>query len=113
MSLTTRLRANLAGDNLELMAGTVTLDNKGVAAIKNLDPYQQQEAETMATSGGVNYEEFSYEGQTVMLAPATGFYSAPGKGKNEVRISYCLKVSDLQAAMKCLEEALKVYPGRK
>ena len=58
-------------------------------------------------------EEFSYEGQTVMLAPATGFYSAPGKGKNEVRISYCLKVSDLQAAMKCLEEALKVYPGRK
>ena len=58
-------------------------------------------------------EEFSYEGQTVMLAPATGFYSAPGKGKNEVRISYCLKVSDLENAMKCLAEALKVYPGRK
>lgn len=58
-------------------------------------------------------EEFSYEGQTVMLAPATGFYSVKGKGKDEVRISYCLKVSDLQAAMKCLEEALKVYPGRK
>ena len=58
-------------------------------------------------------EDFSYEGQTVMLAPATGFYSAPGKGKDEVRISYCLKVSDLEKAMKCLEEALKVYPGRK
>lgn len=58
-------------------------------------------------------EEFSFEGQTVMLAPATGFYSAPGKGKDEVRISYCLKVSDLEKAMKCLEEALKVYPGRK
>ncbi len=57
-------------------------------------------------------EDFSYEKQTVMLAPATGFYSIKGKGKNEVRISYCLKVSDLQAAMKCLEEALKVYPGR-
>ena len=57
-------------------------------------------------------EEFSYENQTGMLAPATGFYSAKGKGKDEVRISYCLKVSDLQAAMKCLEEALKVYPGR-
>ena len=58
-------------------------------------------------------EDFSYEGQTVMLAPATGFYSAPGKGKDEVRISYCLKVSDLEKAMKCLEEALKVYSGRK
>lgn len=58
-------------------------------------------------------EEFSYEKQTVMLAPATGFYSDRTKGKDEVRISYCLKVSDLQAAMKCLEEALKVYPGRK
>jgi len=58
-------------------------------------------------------EEFSYEGQTVMLAPATGFYSTPGRGKDEVRISYVLKLSDLGNAMKCLEEALKVYPGRK
>lgn len=57
-------------------------------------------------------EDFSFEGQTVMLAPATGFYSSPSRGKNEVRISYCLKVSDLENAMKCLEEALKVYPGR-
>ena len=57
-------------------------------------------------------EEFSYNGETVMLAPATGFYSVEGMGKDEVRISYCLKVEDLQAALKCLEEALKVYPGR-
>jgi aspartate aminotransferase len=57
-------------------------------------------------------EEFSYENQTVMLAPATGFYSTPGRGKNEVRISYVLKVQDLKNSMKCLEEALKVYPGR-
>lgn len=54
-------------------------------------------------------EEFSYEGQTVMMAPATGFYSTPGAGKNEVRIAYVLKKEDLTAAMKCLEEALKVY----
>lgn len=58
-------------------------------------------------------EEFNYEGKTVMLAPATGFYSEPTKGVDEVRISYCLKVNDLKQAMKCLEEALKVYPGRK
>jgi aspartate aminotransferase len=49
----------------------------------------------------------------VMLAPATGFYSTKGRGLNEVRISYVLKLDDLQHAMKCLEEALKVYPGRK
>lgn len=58
-------------------------------------------------------EEFSYEGQTVMMAPATGFYSTPGAGKDEVRIAYVLKKEDLTAAMKCLEEALKVYPGKK
>ena len=57
-------------------------------------------------------EDFSYQGQTVMLAPATGFYATPGKGKNEVRISYVLKVDDLKNSMKCIEEALKVYPGR-
>lgn len=58
-------------------------------------------------------EEFSYEGQTVMMAPATGFYSTPGAGKNEVRIAYVLKKEDLTAAMKCLEQALMVYPGKK
>jgi aspartate aminotransferase len=58
-------------------------------------------------------EDFEYNNQTVMLAPATGFYSTKGLGKNEVRISYVLKVEDLKAAMICLEEALKVYPGRK
>ncbi|MFA5782848.1 MAG: pyridoxal phosphate-dependent aminotransferase [Bacteroidales bacterium] len=57
-------------------------------------------------------EGFSYEGQTVMLAPATGFYSTPGLGKNEVRISYVLNLAALKNAMKCIEEALKVYPGR-
>ena len=57
-------------------------------------------------------EEFNFNGETVMLAPATGFYSVPGKGKDEVRISYCLKVEDLKHAVKCLEEGLKVYPGK-
>lgn len=58
-------------------------------------------------------EDFDYEKQTVMFAPATGFYSTPGRGKNEVRISYVLNVDDLKNSMKVLEEALNVYPGRK
>jgi aspartate aminotransferase len=58
-------------------------------------------------------EDFSFNGQTVMLAPATGFYATPGKGLDEVRISYVLKVEDLRNSMMCLEEALKVYPGKK
>ena len=57
-------------------------------------------------------EEFNYQNQTVMVAPAAGFYSTPGLGKNEVRIAYVLKIEDLKSAVKCLEEALKVYPGR-
>lgn len=58
-------------------------------------------------------EEFSFNGQTVMLAPATGFYGTPGLGKNEVRLAYVLNVNDLNSAMDCLQEALKVYPGKK
>jgi aspartate aminotransferase len=57
-------------------------------------------------------EDFSHNNATVMMAPATGFYSTPGAGQNEVRMAYVLNSTDLQAAMVCLEEALKVYPGR-
>lgn len=57
-------------------------------------------------------ESFSHNGATVMLAPATGFYATPGLGKNEVRLAYVLCKEDLEAAMLCLEEALKVYPGK-
>jgi aspartate aminotransferase len=57
-------------------------------------------------------EHFSYKNQTVMLAPATGFYSTPGLGKNEVRLAYVLNLTSLDAAMDCLEKALEEYPGR-
>ena len=57
-------------------------------------------------------EDFNFNNETVMLAPATGFYATPGSGKNEVRISYVLKVDDLKQSIVCLDEALKVYPGR-
>jgi aspartate aminotransferase len=57
-------------------------------------------------------EKFDHNNQTVMMAPATGFYSTPGSGKNEVRMAYVLNVDDLNSAMDCLEVALKAYPGR-
>lgn len=57
-------------------------------------------------------DEFSYEGQTVMLAPASGFYTDGNRGRDEVRISYTLCKEELKKALKVLEEALKVYPGR-
>jgi aspartate aminotransferase len=58
-------------------------------------------------------EEFSLNKETVMLAPATGFYSTAGAGTDEVRIAYVLNLQDLEKAMNCLEQALGVYPGRK
>jgi aspartate aminotransferase len=57
-------------------------------------------------------EDFSFEGQTVMMAPASGFYATKGLGKQEVRLAYVLNQDALKNAVKCLEEALKVYPGR-
>lgn len=57
-------------------------------------------------------EEFSWNNQTVMLAPATGFYGTPGLGKNEVRLAYVLNLDAINAAMDCLQHALEQYPGR-
>ena len=57
-------------------------------------------------------ESFSHEGATVMLAPATGFYSTPGLGTKEVRLAYVLNVDAINKAMDCLEKVLEVYPGR-
>jgi aspartate aminotransferase len=56
-------------------------------------------------------ESFSFEGQTVMMAPANGFYSTPGAGKNEARIAYVLNQDSLRKAVDCLRVALEEYPG--
>ncbi|MDR0429467.1 MAG: pyridoxal phosphate-dependent aminotransferase [Tannerellaceae bacterium] len=56
--------------------------------------------------------EFDYEGQTVMMAPASGFYTNPAFGQNEVRIAYVLNKEDLGNALVVLEKALESYPGR-
>ena len=57
-------------------------------------------------------EEFSYNNQTVMLAPATGFYSSKGAGEQEVRIAYVLEKQALKNAVECIEKALAEYPGK-
>lgn len=56
--------------------------------------------------------EFNYEGKTVMMAPASGFYTTPGAGRNQVRIAYVLKKHDLEDALIVLRKALEQYPGR-
>ncbi len=56
-------------------------------------------------------EEFDFYGQTVMLAPAAGFYASKGLGNNQVRIAYVLEETSLKSAMACLAEALKIYKG--
>lgn len=56
--------------------------------------------------------EFEHNNQTVMVAPASGFYTTPGAGRQEVRIAYVLKKEDLRVALECLEVALQKYPGK-
>ena len=56
--------------------------------------------------------DFSYEGQTIIMAPGSGIYTSPDYGKNEVRLAYVLKKEDLAHALVILEKALEAYPGR-
>ncbi|MCE5174548.1 MAG: pyridoxal phosphate-dependent aminotransferase [Bacteroidales bacterium] len=58
-------------------------------------------------------DEFEYEGQTVMIAPASGFYTTPDVGMNEVRMAYVISKEELAKAMIVLQKALEVYPGRR
>lgn len=101
------LRRNFVIESLNKIPGVVAPTPKGAfytiiqLPIDNADKFCQW-----------LLEEFSYNNATVMLAPATGFYSTPGLGQNEVRIAYVLKIEDLKEAVKVLAEALKVYPGR-
>jgi aspartate aminotransferase len=57
--------------------------------------------------------EFHYEGETVMMAPAAGFYTTPGAGRDQVRLAYVLKKRDLTRALFVLQKALEAYPGRR
>ena len=57
-------------------------------------------------------ENFDYEGHTIMMAPASGFYASKDLGKNQVRLAYVLNTESLKTAVKCLDAALKIYPGK-
>ena len=57
--------------------------------------------------------DFDYEGETIMMAPASGFYSTPGMGKDEVRIAYILNKTELKRALLVLEKALETYNSQK
>jgi aspartate aminotransferase len=57
--------------------------------------------------------DFEYEGETVMMAPAAGFYTTPGAGRDQVRLAYVLNKSDLTRALFVLQKALEAYPGTK
>jgi len=57
-------------------------------------------------------KDFDLDGETVMLAPANGFYATPGKGRDEVRIAFVLNVEAMRRSMEVIREALKIYPGR-
>lgn len=56
--------------------------------------------------------DFQWEGATIMMAPASGFYTTPGAGRNQVRLAYVLKKDDLVKALFVLRNALEAYPGR-
>ncbi|MDD6779223.1 MAG: pyridoxal phosphate-dependent aminotransferase, partial [Bacteroidales bacterium] len=56
--------------------------------------------------------EFEWEGQTIFMAPASGFYTAPGMGRDEVRLAYVIEKPELAKALEVLQHALEAYPGR-
>jgi aspartate aminotransferase len=58
-------------------------------------------------------QEFQHQGETVMMAPGSGFYASPGAGRTEVRIAYVLEVPALERALAALEAGLAAYPGRR
>ena len=100
-------RRDFMVDALNKMPGVICPTPKG--AFYSVVKLPVDDADTFAQW---MLEEFEYNKQTVMVAPASGFYSTPGLGKNEVRIAYVLNISELKNAMETLAKALEVYPGR-
>lgn len=101
------LRRNVVVDSLNKIEGVFCPKPKGAFYVVAKLPIDDSD-----TFCQWMLEDFAFENQTVMLAPASGFYSTGGLGKDEIRISYVLNTDDLKNSMIVLEEALKVYPGR-
>jgi len=101
-------RRDLLVDGLNKIAGVICPKPKG--AFYAIAQLPVDNAEKFAQW---LLEEFDYQNETLMVAPAAGFYSTEGKGNNQVRIAYVLNQNSLKRAIKCLEEALIQYPGLK
>lgn len=101
------LRRNLLVDALNKIEGVFCPKPKGAFYVVASFPVDEAEKFCRWI-----LEEFCYENQTVMMAPASGFYATEGAGLNQVRLAYVLNTDDLSKAMICLEKALAVYPGR-
>ena len=108
-------RSTFSEDERQIMAreALVHLPNVKVKFFEGLlVDFMRQEQSRIIIRGLRALSDFEYEGCTVMMAPGTGFYTAPGLGKNEVRIAYVLNKEDLKHALVVLAKALEVYPGR-
>ena len=101
------LRRNLLIDGLNKIQGVICPTPKG--AFYAIAELPIDDADKFAQW---LLEDFDLHGETVMLAPAAGFYATPGMGVNQVRIAYVLNKESLESAINILTEALKVYPGR-
>lgn len=101
-------RRDLLRDELNRMPGVLcpTIDGAFYAIVRLPVDDSDRFCEWMVS-------EFSHKGQTVLMAPASGFYVTPGKGKDEVRIAYVLERPKIKEAMECLSHALVAYPGRR
>jgi aspartate aminotransferase len=101
-------RRNVVYDALKQMDGVVCEEPKGAFYVIAKLPVQNAEDFVVWL-----LKDFHINNETVMLAPAEGFYATEGLGKDEVRLSYCLNVNDLEKAMNILKEGLKAYPNKK
>lgn len=102
-----KLRRDAVYAGLKNIPGVVAEEPKG--AFYNVAKLPVDDAEKFIIW---TLENFDIDGETILMAPAEGFYATPGLGKNEVRFSYCIKVEELKRAMVILEKALDAYPGR-
>jgi aspartate aminotransferase len=103
-----RKRRDVVFEELQKIPGVVALKPQG--AFYTIVKLPIDDADKFSTW---LLEEFHLEKETIMLAPANGFYATPGKGEDEVRIAFVLNVRAMKRSMEILGEALKIYPGRK
>ena len=103
-----RKRRDVVFEELQKIPGVIALKPQG--AFYTIVKLPVDDADKFSTW---LLKDFHLEKETIMLAPANGFYATPGKGVDEVRIAFVLNVKAMKRSMEILGEALKVYPGRK